>query len=112
MREKEDGFNRRQIVKFCDRRKVSHTTCTVGEKYEDVGLLPLLHAIKSDQRWWFPSGEGDELIRLPFLRQWFRISRSVVIQLNAGSKSQTCVLVIFLGPLNLPSNQEAAQFPL
>ena len=50
MREKEDGFNRRQIVKLCERRKVSHTTCTVGEKYEDVGLLPVLDAIKSDQR--------------------------------------------------------------
>jgi hypothetical protein len=29
--------------------------------------------------------EGDELIRLPFLRQWFRTSRAVVMHLTNGT---------------------------
>jgi len=32
-----------------------------------------------------PSREGDELIRLPFLRQWFRTSRAVVMHLTNGT---------------------------
>ena len=32
-----------------------------------------------------PPREGDELIRLPFLRQWFRTSRAVVMHLTNGT---------------------------
>ena len=32
-----------------------------------------------------PTREGDELIRLPFLRQWFRTSRAVVMHLTNGT---------------------------
>lgn len=32
-----------------------------------------------------PSREGDDLIRLPFLRQWFRTSRAVVMHLTNGT---------------------------
>ena len=32
-----------------------------------------------------PPREGDELIRLPFLRQWFRTSRAVVMSLTNGT---------------------------
>lgn len=36
-----------------------------------------------------PPREGDDLIRLPFLRQWFRTSRAVVMHLTNGTLQVT-----------------------
>lgn len=40
--------------------------------------------------------EGDELIRLPFLRQWFRTSRAVVMHLTNGTLQ---VILLYLNYL-------------
>jgi len=32
-----------------------------------------------------PARDGDEMTRLPFLRQWFRTSRAVVMHLTNGT---------------------------
>lgn len=42
--------------------------------------------------------EGDELIRLPFLRQWFRTSRAVVMHLTNGTLQ---VIIIYFISLKL-----------
>lgn len=40
-----------------------------------------------------PSREGDDLIRLPFLRQWFRTSRAVVMHLTNGTLQVISALI-------------------
>jgi len=42
-----------------------------------------------------PSREGDDLIRLPFLRQWFRTSRAVVMHLTNGTLQVISLLKLF-----------------
>ena len=54
-----------------------------------------------------PSREGDELIRLPFLRQWFRTSRAVVMHLTNGT-----LQVMLSIPAFVCSHWKRSQFDL
>ena len=53
----------------------------LGEENKVVGILSNL--IKAGAS--VPLREGDELIRLPSLRQWFRSSRALVMHLTNGT---------------------------
>lgn len=41
-----------------------------------------------------PPREGDELARLPYLRQWFRTSRAVVMHLTNGTLQVSLLSVL------------------